>query len=76
MAFSTPGDGLAMVKQSDCDAALMRTTDGGTSWHQVSCLKGGAPRGVAFIGDTVVAQAGDALQISTDGGSTWRRIRS
>ena len=76
MAFQTPGDGYAVAVQDDCDAALMRTKDGGTSWNEVSCLKGGAPSAVAFTGDTVVAQAGDRLQISTDGGSTWRRIRS
>lgn len=76
MAFQTPGDGYAVAVQNDCDAALMRTRDGGTSWSEASCLKGGAPRAVAFTGDTVVAQAGDRLQISTDAGGTWRRIRT
>jgi hypothetical protein len=75
LSFETPGDGLAVATQEDCDAAVMRTADGGTSWDRAFCLKGGARRAVAAVGDTLVAQAGERLQISTDAGSTWRRVR-
>jgi hypothetical protein len=75
LSIETPGDGVAVATLEHCDAAVMRAADGGTSWDEAFCLKGGEPRVVAAAGDTVVAQAGDRLQISTDPGSTWRRVR-
>jgi hypothetical protein len=65
---------VAVATQSDCAAAFMRTVDGGTSWSEVSCLKGGQPQAVAESGGVTVAQAGQRLQLSTDGGSSWRRL--
>jgi hypothetical protein len=71
IAFSTPGDGVALAEQDGCPAAVMETSDGGTDWTQQTCLDGDEPLAVALGADVSVAQVDDQLYVSADGGEDW-----
>ena len=69
--FTTPGGGVALAVQKGCPAAVMQTSDGGTSWTRQTCLQGDPPLAIGAEGDLVVAQVGETAEVSTDGGTTW-----
>ena len=69
--FLSTGEGYALASQPDCPSAVMRTSDGGTTWEQLVCLPGRRPRAVAARGALVAAQVGRRTFVSTDGGQTW-----
>src|SRR5262245_1501413 len=54
---------------------LLRTTDGGDNWAQISPLQGQNISGVAARGSTLLASAaGNGLFRSTDGGVNWVQV--
>jgi photosystem II stability/assembly factor-like uncharacterized protein len=69
--FTSPGVGVGLARESGCPAAVLRTTDGGTSWKRLACLTGRTPRAIGAQGDLVAAQVGDRLYSSSDAGVTW-----
>lgn len=69
--FATPGDGSALATQEGCRAAVLATSDGGTTWSQTACLQGAEPRAISRQDDEVVAVVGAHTSISADGGRTW-----
>jgi hypothetical protein len=74
VAYTSPADGVALVRRPRCSAAVMRTSDGGAGWTRLVCLTGRRPRTLAAQGDVIAAQVGEHLHTSTDGGRTWRDL--
>jgi photosystem II stability/assembly factor-like uncharacterized protein len=71
--FTSPSAGFGLAVQDDCPAAVLQTTDGGSSWERTRCSRAGEPVAVGANGDFVAAQIGRTLPVSDDGGVTWSR---
>jgi photosystem II stability/assembly factor-like uncharacterized protein len=69
--YVSPSHGYAAAPHGSCPAAVLETTDGGTSWSSLKCFRGSKPRSVAARGDMVAVQMGDVVHVSTDGGKSW-----
>lgn len=54
-------------------AGLLRSDDGGTTWHSVPALAGQGVTALAFSPRrTIAAATSDGVAVSTDGGASWR----
>lgn len=71
ISYASPGDGYALAAQRRCPAAVLQTSDGGTTWERLTCLPGDQPRALAAEGSFLAAQVGDAVHVSHDGGQSW-----
>jgi photosystem II stability/assembly factor-like uncharacterized protein len=69
--FTSPGTGVGLARQGGCRAAVLRTSDGGTTWKRLVCLPGRTPRAIGAQGGLVAAQVGERLYSSSDAGVTW-----
>ena len=70
--FPIPDVGFALAPQANCEAAVMRTTDSGATWEQLTCLEGEPPRGISGQDGRYAAVVGDSVQVSNDGAESWR----
>ena len=74
----TPGVYLAGLSSDVPEySGILRSTDGGATWHQVPGLRGRQVRAIAFWrGDSQVIVAGTEIGVflSRDGGDNWRCI--
>lgn len=71
ISFVSADSGVALAPRGACGAAVLRTSDGGSSWSQVRCLDGYQPLAIAAAGDAIRAQVGTVLYGSDDDGESW-----
>ena len=68
---------IAVSSGTAATEGIYRTSDGGSSWHHLSGLKGESVFSLAlYAKDTKIMAAGarDGVHLSRDGGETWTRI--
>lgn len=75
LAFAGPQRGFALSVGSDCTAVVSGTTDGGSSWEELSCIDGpGRARAMALLaGGDLLVQTADQIHRSSDGGASWQQ---
>lgn len=72
LRFPIPEVGFSLARQRNCDAAVMRTTDSGTTWERIACLEGDRPRGISGQDGLYAAAVDDTVQVSDDRAETWQ----
>ncbi len=61
----------ALGESQGCPAAVFATSDGGSSWDELTCLDGDEPQAISAAGSVVTAMVDGKVQQSSDGGQTW-----
>ena len=68
IAFTAPGDGLALGADEECEARVFLTTDGKAQWIAGECLGSGSPEAIAASARSAVAQvAGNVFRVAESG---------
>ena len=69
--FPSIGEAFVVAKDTDCEARVFRSGDGGGTWNPLGCAGDESAKAFASNGDTFAAIVGKDVAVSTDGGTTW-----
>ena len=72
--FPSIGEAFVVAKDTDCEARVFRSGDGGGNWNPLGCAGDESAEAFASDGDNLVAIVGNDLAVSTDGGNTWSTV--